>query len=167
MHGLLRSKQRDCEWEHILKLNSKLWSLFDPECGILPALIKVELSSSSSPVEEMLCLVCNISSRLVLLWMAEGLINQPLIWVLSTSVNWYPGHFSNNLETVFVMHDFISDLPKSVAGQLCVNLEHNKNYINLQDTRHVSYNRCYCEIFKKFEALKEVEKLPTLIALPL
>ena len=82
-------------------------------------------------------------------------------------MNWYQGHFSNNLETVFVMHDFISDLAKSVAGQLCVNLEHNKNYTNLQDTRHVSYNRCYCEIFKKFEAPKEVEKLPTLIALPL
>ena len=65
------------------------------------------------------------------------------------------------------MHDFIRDLAKSIVGQLCVNSEHNKNYINLQDTRHVSYNRCYCEIFKNFESLKEVEKLRTLISLPL
>ena len=68
-----------------MKLNRKLWSLSDPECGILPALIKVELSSSSTPVER--CFVyCAIfprdyefkESKLVLLWMEKGLINQPL-----------------------------------------------------------------------------------------
>ncbi|KAL6311755.1 hypothetical protein AAG906_022424 [Vitis piasezkii] len=34
--GLLRSKHRDDEWEHIL--NRKIWSLPDTECGIIPAL---------------------------------------------------------------------------------------------------------------------------------
>ena len=31
----------------------------------------------------------------------------------------------------------------------------------------MSYNRCFHEIFKKFEALKEVENLRTFIALPI
>ena len=78
---------------------------------------------------------------------------------------------SGNGGSRFVMHDLISDLAQSVAGHLCFNLEdkleHNKNKIISRDTRHVSYNRCYNEIFKKFEALKEEEKLRTFIALPI
>ena len=69
------------------------------------------------------------------------------------------------------MHDLISDLAKSVAGQLFLHLEdkleHNKDYRNLQDTRHVSYNRCDFKILTKIEAVKEAEKLRTFIALPI
>ena len=78
---------------------------------------------------------------------------------------------SENGESQFVMHDLISDLAKSVAGQLFLHLEdkleHNKDYSNLQDTRHVSYNPCDFEIFTKIEAVKEAEKLRTFIALPI
>ncbi|RVW92951.1 putative disease resistance RPP13-like protein 1 [Vitis vinifera] len=78
---------------------------------------------------------------------------------------------SGNGGSRFVLHDLISDLAQSVAGHLCFNLEdkleHNKNKIISRDTRHVSYNRCYNEIFKKFEAIKEEEKLRTFIALPI
>ena len=77
---------------------------------------------------------------------------------------------SENGESQFVMHDLISDLAKSVAGQQFLHLEnkmeHNKNYINLQDTCHVSYSRNSYEIFKKFDPLNEAEKLRSFIALP-
>ncbi|RVW96933.1 putative disease resistance RPP13-like protein 1 [Vitis vinifera] len=182
--GLLRSKQRDDEWEHIL--NSKIWSLSDTECDIIPAL---RLSYHHLPAQLKRCFVYCATfpqdyefkeTELILLWMAEGLI-QPLEG--NKQMEDLGGEYfrelvsrsffqrSGNGGSRFVMHDLISDLAQSVAGQLCFNLEdkleHNKNKIISRDTRHVSYNRCYNEIFKKFEALKEEEKLRTFIALPI
>ena len=167
--GLLRSKQRDDEWEDVL--NSKMWSLSDTaECGIIPAL---RLSYHHLPAQLKRCFVyCAIfpqdyefkETELVLLWMAEGLIRvQPsegdkqmedlgaeyFRELVSRSFLMQ----SENGESQFVMHDLISNLAKSVAGQLFLHLEDklepNKKYINLKDTRHVSYNRCFREIFKK------------------
>ncbi|XP_034705129.1 putative disease resistance protein RGA4 [Vitis riparia] len=78
--GLLRSKQRDDEWEHIL--NSKIWSLSDTECDIIPAL----RLSYHLPAQLKRCFVYCATfpqdyefkeTELILLWMAEGLI-QPL-----------------------------------------------------------------------------------------
>ncbi|KAL6328017.1 hypothetical protein AAG906_033281 [Vitis piasezkii] len=182
--GLLRSKHRDDEWEHIL--NSKIWSLPDTECGIIPAL---RLSYHHLPAQLKRCFVYCATfpqdyefkeTELILLWMAEGLI-QPLegnkqmedlgAEYFRELVSRSFFQQSGNGGSQFVMHDLISDLAQSVAGHLCFNLEdkleHNKNKIISRDTRHVSYNRCYNEIFKKFEALKEEEKLRTFIALPI
>ena len=72
-----------------------------------------------------------------------------------------------NHETRFVMHDLITDLAQSVARQVCINLEDNKNYTILQDTQHVSYNHFHRETFKNFEAFKEAEHLRTFLALPI
>eukprot|EP00261_Vitis_vinifera_P038697 XP_019079940.1 PREDICTED: putative disease resistance RPP13-like protein 1 isoform X1 [Vitis vinifera] len=182
--GILRSKQRDNEWEHIL--NSKIWTLPDTECGIIPAL---RLSYHHLPAQLKRCFVYCATfpqdyefreTELVLLWMAEGLI-QPLEG--NKQMEDLGGEYfrelvsrsffqqSGNGGSRFVMHDLISDLAQSVAGELCCNLEdklkHDKNHTILQDTRHVSYNRCYFGIFKKFEALEEVEKLRTFIVLPI
>ncbi|XP_034705363.1 putative disease resistance RPP13-like protein 1 isoform X2 [Vitis riparia] len=182
--GILRSKQRDNEWEHIL--NSKIWTLPDTECGIIPAL---RLSYHHLPAQLKRCFVYCATfpqdyefreTELVLLWMAEGLI-QPLEG--NKQMEDLGGEYFRELVSrsffqqsgsggsQFVMHDLISDLAQSVAGQLCFNLEdklkHDKNHTILQDTRHVSYNRCYFGIFKNFEAFKEVEKLRTFIALPI
>ncbi|XP_010659076.1 putative disease resistance protein At3g14460 isoform X2 [Vitis vinifera] len=182
--GLLRSKHRDDEWEHIL--NSKIWILPDTECGIIPAL---RLSYHHLPAQLKRCFVYCATfpqdyefkeTELILLWMAEGLI-QPLegnkqmedlgAEYFRELVSRSFFQQSGNGGSQFVMHDLISDLAQSVAGQLCFNLEdklkHDKNHIILQDTRHVSYNRYRLEIFKKFEALNEVEKLRTFIALPI
>ncbi|WKA01951.1 hypothetical protein VitviT2T_020196 [Vitis vinifera] len=179
------SKQRDDEWEHIL--NSKIWTLPHTECGIIPAL---RLSYHHLPTQLKRCFVyCTTfpqdyefrETELVLLWMAEGLI-QPLEGnkQMEDLVGEYFRELvsrsffqqSGNSGPRFVMHNFISDLAQSVAGQLCFNLEdklkHDKNHTILQDTHHVSYNCCRrFEIFKKCEALKEVEKLRTFIALPI
>ena len=183
--GLLRSKLREDEWEDVL--NSKMWGLSDTECGIIPAL---RLSYQYRPAQLKRCFVyCAIfphdyefkESELVLLWMAEGLIRVQPSEGNKQMEDLGAEYFrelvsrsflmqSENGESQFVMHDLISDLAKSVAGQLFLHLEdeleHNKNYMNLQDTRHVSYNRCYFEIFKRFEALKVAKKLRTFIALP-
>ena len=181
--GLLRSKQQDDEWEDVL--NSKIWS--SSATGIIPAL---RLSYHHLPAQLKRCFVyCAIfpqdyefeETDLVLLWMAEGLIQVQPSEGNKQMEDLGAEYFrelvsrsflmqSENGESQFVMHDLISDLAKSVAGQLFLHLEneleHNKNYINLQDTRHVSYNRCYFEIFKRFEALKVAKKLRTFIALP-
>ena len=75
---LLRSKLQEDEWEDVL--NSKMWNLSDTECGIIPAL---RLSYHHLPAQLKRCFVyCLIFPRdfefkkteLVLLWMAEGLI---------------------------------------------------------------------------------------------
>ena len=181
--GLLRSKQQDDEWEDVL--NSKIWS--SSATGIIPAL---RLSYQHLPAQLKRCFVyCAIfphdyefeETDLVLLWMAEGLIQVQPSEGNKQMEDLGAEYFrelvsrsflmqSENGESQFVMHDLISDLAKSVAGQLFLHLEdeleHNKNYINLQDTRHVSYNRCHHEIFKRFEALNEAKKLRTFIALP-
>ncbi|XP_034702883.1 putative disease resistance RPP13-like protein 1 [Vitis riparia] len=178
--GLLRSKQRDDEWQRIL--NSKIWSLSDTECDIIPAL---RLSYHHLPAQLKRCFVYCATfpqdyefreTELVLLWMAEGLI-QPLegnkqmedlgAEYFRELVSRSFFQQSRNGGSQFVMHDLISELAQSVAGQLCFNLEDNKNHTISRDTRHVSYNRCLFEIFKKFEALKEVEKLRTFIGLPI
>ena len=183
--GLLRSKQQDDEWEDVL--NSKIWS--SSATGIIPAL---RLSYQHLPAQLKRCFVyCAIfphdyefkESELVLLWMAEGLIQVQPSEGNKQMEDLGAEYFrelvsrsffmqSENGESQFVMHDLISDLAKSVAGQLFLHsvdkVEHNKNKINLQNTRHVSYNHCHpYEIFKKFEFLKEVEMLRTFIALPL
>ncbi|KAL6327604.1 hypothetical protein AAG906_021895 [Vitis piasezkii] len=182
--GLLRSKHRDDESEHIL--NSKIWSLPHTKCDIIPAL---RFSYHHLPTQLKRCFVYCATfpqdyefkeTELILLWMAEGLI-QPLegnkqmedlgAEYFRELVSRSFFQRSGNGGSQFVMHDLISDLAQSVAGQLCFNLEdklkHDKNHTILQDTRHVSYNRCRFEIFKKFEALNEVEKLRTFIALPI
>ncbi|KAL6327609.1 hypothetical protein AAG906_021900 [Vitis piasezkii] len=120
--GLLRSKHRDDEWEHIL--NSKIWTNLVMDGGGL-----IQPLEGNKQMED---LGAEYFRELV-----------------SRS-------FSNGAKC---------------SGHLCFNLEdkleHNKNKIISRDTRHVSYNRCYNEIFKKFEALKEEEKLRTFIALPI
>ncbi|CBI35078.3 unnamed protein product, partial [Vitis vinifera] len=88
-------------------------------------------------------------TELVLLWMAEGLI-QPLegnkqmedlgAEYFRELVSRSFFQQSGNGGSQFVMHDLISDLAQSVAAQLCFNLEdkleHNKNHIISRDTRH-------------------------------
>ncbi|KAJ7001751.1 disease resistance RPP13-like protein 1 [Populus alba x Populus x berolinensis] len=78
--GLLRSKQREDEWEDIL--NSKIWDLSDSQSDILPVL---RLSYYHLPSHLKRCFTYSAlipkgfefeEKDLVLLWMAEGLVPQ-------------------------------------------------------------------------------------------
>ncbi|CAL5368824.1 unnamed protein product [Camellia sinensis] len=181
--GLLRCKLRDDEWEDVL--NSKMWELSDQESDILPAL---RLSYHHLPSHLKKCFAyCSILPKnfiyrekaIVLLWMAEGFIQEPaekgkkqmedlgleyFHELLSRSF-FQPSTSGGSSE--FVMHDLINDLAQFVAGKICFRLEDkskvNEQYKNLREARHSSHRRDkYCGI-KKFEAFYDAKHLRTFL----
>ncbi|KAJ9685602.1 hypothetical protein PVL29_017587 [Vitis rotundifolia] len=182
--GLLRSKQREEEWERVS--NSKIWDLSSTECEILPAL---RLSYHYLPSYLKRCFAyCAMfpkdhefdSKTLVLLWMAEGLIQQPK--ADNQTMEDLGDHYfcellsrsffqsTSNYKSRFVMHDLIHDLAQVVSGEICFclesNLGSNPQSIISKQTRHSSFVRGRYDAIKKFEAFQEAEHLRTFVALP-
>ncbi|KAL6310546.1 hypothetical protein AAG906_022242 [Vitis piasezkii] len=134
--GLLRHEHREDKWNIILA--SKIWNLPGDKCGILPAL---RLSYNHLPSHLKRCFAyCALfpqdyefkKEELILLWMAEGLIQQSnedekmedlgddyFCELLSRSFF----QSSNSNKSRFVMHDLINDLAKSIAGDTCLHLD--------------------------------------------
>ncbi|XP_034703869.1 putative disease resistance protein At3g14460 [Vitis riparia] len=182
--GLLRHEHREEKWNIILA--SKIWNLPGDKCGILPAL---RLSYNHLPSHLKRCFAyCALfpqdyefkKEELILLWMAEGLIQQSnedkkmedlgddyFCELLSRSFF----QSSNSNKSRFVMHDLINDLAKSIAGDTCLHLDDGL-WNDLQrsvpeNTRHSSFIRHEYDIFKKFETFHKKERLRTFIALPI
>ncbi|XP_002270668.2 putative disease resistance RPP13-like protein 1 [Vitis vinifera] len=182
--GLLRHEHREDKWNIILA--SKIWNLPGDKCGILPAL---RLSYNHLPSHLKRCFAyCALfpqdyefkKEELILLWMAEGLIQQSnedekmedlgddyFCELLSRSFF----QSSNSNKSRFVMHDLINDLAKSIAGDTCLHLDDGL-WNDLQrsvpeSTRHSSFIRHDYDIFKKFERFDKKECLHTFIALPI
>ncbi|KAL6326860.1 hypothetical protein AAG906_012135 [Vitis piasezkii] len=171
--GLLRSKQREEEWERVS--NSKIWDFSSTECEILPALRCFAYCAMFRNDYEF------DSKTLVLLWMAEGLIQQPnadnrtmedlgydnFCELLSRSFF----QSSGIDESRFVMHDLICDLARVASGEICFclvdNLESNRQSTISKETRHLSFIRGKFDVLKKFEAFQEFEHLRTFVALPI
>ncbi|KAJ9679021.1 hypothetical protein PVL29_021055 [Vitis rotundifolia] len=183
--GLLRSKQREEEWERVS--NSKIWDFSCTECEILPAL---RLSYHYLPSYLKRCFAyCAMfrndyefdSKTLVLLWMAEGLIQQPNAdnrtmedlgndnFCELLSMSFFQS--SGNDESRFVMHDLICDLARVASGEICFcledNWESNQQSTISKETRHLSFIRGKFDVLKKFEAFQEFEHLRTFVALPI
>ena len=116
-------------WEEVLKSN--IWDLQDDKCSILPAL---RLSYFHLPSHLKRCFTyCAMfpkdfefdRNELVLLWMAEGFVNQPrkmqqlgcqyFVDLLSRSFLQQSG--SN--QSRYVMHDLMHDLAQIVGGETC------------------------------------------------
>ncbi|XP_028102200.1 putative disease resistance protein RGA3 [Camellia sinensis] len=136
--SLLCCKQEEHEWKEIL--NSNIWN---EESGILTAL---KLSYLNLPVHLKRCFsYCAIipkdyefmEEELVLLWMAEGLIEQPKggeqmedlgckYFHELVSRSFFQPSCGNKLK--FIMHDLINDLAQDVAGDKCFRLENNLEY---------------------------------------
>ncbi|KAH7564711.1 hypothetical protein JRO89_XS09G0010600 [Xanthoceras sorbifolium] len=181
--GLLCSKQRDDEWDDIL--NSGIWNLSD-EDKILPVL---KLSYHHLPSHLKRCFAYSAiipkdyefnKKDLVLLWMAEGLIqkqnndNKPLEDL--------GGKYFNELlvrslfqqsvsdESKYVMHDLINDLAQWVCGETSFRLEEkneeNQQPIMSERARHFSFISTSYNDKEKFEELSKVERLRTFLALP-
>ncbi|KAL5735589.1 hypothetical protein ACOSQ2_030377 [Xanthoceras sorbifolium] len=155
LSGLLRSKQREDEWLEVL--SSKLWDLQDGS-GI-PASLK--LSYCYLPAHLKRCFAhCAVllkdyefeEEEFVLLWMAEGLIqpskgkkqledlgHEYFCDLLSRSLF----QRSNNYESVFIMHDLVSDLTRWASGGTCFHLEDiseaNEQPERFEKVRHLSY----------------------------
>ncbi|XP_028083316.1 putative disease resistance RPP13-like protein 1 [Camellia sinensis] len=181
--GFLRCKLRDDEWEDVL--NSKMWELSNQESDILPAL---RLSYHNLPSHLKKCFAyCSIlpknyyfrEEKLVLLWMAEGFIQEPkgkgkkqmedlghqyFRELLSRSF-FQPS--TSGKSSTFVMHDLINDLAQFVAGKICFRLEGKskvkEQYKNLSKARHSSYKRDYYEGAKKFDAFYDAKHLRTFL----
>ncbi|XP_042957023.1 putative disease resistance RPP13-like protein 1 isoform X2 [Carya illinoinensis] len=126
IRALLRSKLDADEWDKVLK--SELWHLPMEETNILPALI---LSYKYLPSHLKRCFVyCSIfpkgysfdKNELILLWMAEGFLQQPRIKTMEEiGDDYFMALVSRSLfqpysgdKSRFVMHDLVSDLTKYV-----------------------------------------------------
>ncbi|CAL5380367.1 unnamed protein product [Camellia sinensis] len=175
--SLLCCKQEEHEWKEIL--NSNIWN---EESGILTAL---KLSYLHLPVHLKRCFsYCAIipkdyefmEEELVLLWMAEGLIEQPnggdqmedlgrkYFHELVSRSFFQP---SSGNKSQFIMHDLINDLAQDVAGNKCFRLENNleggrQNKIS-DKARHASYVASWCDGIKKFKAFDDAKCLRTFL----
>ncbi|XP_040991271.1 putative disease resistance protein At3g14460 isoform X3 [Juglans microcarpa x Juglans regia] len=150
--GLLRSKQDRDDWEEVL--NSEIWNILEEKSGIVPALM---FSYYHLPSHLKRCFAyCSIlpkdyefkEKQVVLLWMAEGLIQpqQKGKEMEDLGAKYFHDLLSrsffqqsSNDKSRFVMHDLINDLAKSVAGNTC-----------FKKARHLSYLGDRFDGFKKF-----------------
>lgn len=182
--GLLRTKPSCEEWAEIL--GSNIWDLPEKECSILPAL---KLSYHHLPPHLKQCFTCCSvfpkgyefgKSELILIWMAEGLLEQPsgnkqmedlgreyFCEILSRSL-FQP---SSSSESKFTMHDLINDLAQSVAAGICFNSEdqpeNNVRHAISEKVRHSSFTRHMYGVSEKFEPLRRAKYLRTFLALPI
>ncbi|KAF3437352.1 hypothetical protein FNV43_RR20105 [Rhamnella rubrinervis] len=180
--GLLRCKEID-EWEDIL--NSKLWNQSD-QSNILPLL---RLSYHYLPSHLKRCFAyCSIlpkdcefeEEHLILLWMAEGLIQQPQG---SKQMEDLGGEYFHELlsrsffqksrkdESKYVMHDLMNDLAEWVAGEIEFKLE-DKLGDNIQcrifsKARHSSYISAKFDGIQRLGAFSKIKHLRTFLPLPL
>ncbi|XWS32494.1 hypothetical protein CRYUN_Cryun23aG0163300 [Craigia yunnanensis] len=183
--GLLRTKVNRDEWEEILM--SKIWDLPEERSGIIPAL---RLSYHHLPSYLKRCFAyCAIFPKeyefdrveLVLLWMAEGFLQQPKGRTQMEDLGFeYFNELlsrsffqqSNSNETRFVMHDLINDLAQSVSKETCCNFEDmntlkgDKLCTVVEKIRHLSFTRKHYDIAKRFEILYQMKNIRTLTALP-
>ncbi|GLT96512.1 hypothetical protein SLE2022_141280 [Rubroshorea leprosula] len=138
--GVLRGKLRRDEWENVL--NSDIWRSSEERSGILPAL---RLSYNHLPSHLKRCFAyCALfphnyefkEKELVLLWMAEGLLQQQSHGKKQMEEEIGHQYFhellsrslfqqSSTNKSRFVMHDLINDLAIDVAGEIYCNLEHS------------------------------------------
>ncbi|KAM0006288.1 putative virus X resistance protein-like, coiled-coil [Helianthus debilis subsp. tardiflorus] len=176
---LLSTKRYEEEyWKNVL--DSEIWSL-PVEDEIVPAL-RLSYQDLSACLKQLFA-YCSLFPKdyvfdkeaLVQLWMAEGFFKQS---TSSDIVDECLGHryfdellsrsffqHAPNNELLFVMHDLMNDLAKSVAGEFFLRLENNTREESLEKYRHMSF---VCETYvgyKKFEAFIRAKSLRTFMAM--
>jgi hypothetical protein len=165
------------KWDKIL--NSEIWDLPIGETHILPSL---RLSYKYLPSHLKPCFAyCSIfpkgyafeKDRLVLLWMAEGFLQELKNKTMEEVGNdYFLDLVSRSLfqqssgdKSCFIMHDLVNDLAKFISGQFIFRLEGISFRGIVNKTRHLSYFITRFDDFKKFEALFEVKRLRTFLPL--
>ncbi|CAL5381198.1 unnamed protein product [Camellia sinensis] len=173
--SLLCCKQEEREWKEIQNIN-----LWNEESGILTAL---KLSYLHLPVHLKRCFsYCAVipkdyefmEKELVLLWMAEGLIEQPKGGEQMEDFGRKYFHelvsrsffqLSSGNKPRFIMHDLINDLAQDVAGDKCFRLDNNLEYGRhnkiSEKARHSSYVGSLYEGIKKFKVFDDAKCLRT------
>ncbi|GKV12649.1 hypothetical protein SLEP1_g23772 [Rubroshorea leprosula] len=181
--GLLRGRVNSDEWEDLLR--SEMWDIPEERSGILPALM---LSYHHLPSHLKRCFAyCAMfpedyefdKNDLVLLWMAEGFIQQAKgekqmqdigLEYFNDLVSMSFFQHSSSSKNLFVMHDLINHLAQFVAGEICLHFKdtfEDKPHTLIAKLRHLSFTRHQYEISKRFEALDRMQCLRTFIALPI
>ncbi|XP_060670822.1 putative disease resistance RPP13-like protein 1 [Ziziphus jujuba] len=178
--GFLRFKEID-QWEDVL--GSKLWTQSN-QSNILPLL---RLSYHYLPSHLKRCFAyCSIlpkayefkERQLILLWMAEGLIQQP---EGSKQMEDLGSEYFNELysrsffqksrkdETKYVMHDLMNDLAQWVAGDIGFRLEDKVDNNNgcgiFPKARYSSYISAKFDGIQRLGAFSKVKYLRTFLRL--
>lgn len=179
---LLRSRMEEEEWKDIL--SRKLWDLPDDESNILQTL---RLSYYHLPAHLKPCFsYCSIfplecefeKDSLVLLWMAEGFLQQPKG---NKSLEAVGGEYFQELvsrsffepsvhnRSRFIMHSLMKELAQFVSGEFCFRLEDEVEDRNqhkaFEKARHSSYVRRPREVTTRFESFSRLECLRTFLPL--
>ncbi|CAL5444299.1 unnamed protein product [Camellia sinensis] len=176
--GLLRSKRDVEDWNNILK--SGIWDLPKGKSNILPAL---KLSYYYLPSHLKRCFAyCSIfpkdyefeMERLVLMWMAEGFVEQPRSNKTREEVGYECFYElqsrsffqrSNVKKYCFVMHDLVNDLAQAVSGDFCYMLEDNNTHHISERVHHFSCVRGRFDGFEKYKLINDAKFLRTFLAL--
>ncbi|KAM4072837.1 hypothetical protein ACB094_11G169900 [Castanea mollissima] len=179
--GLLRTARKRNEWEHVLNSkildipeeNSKIFSVLKLSYNYLPSRLKrcfayCSLFPKDDEFEE---------RDLVLLWMAEGLVQEtkgekPMEDLggdyFCDLLNRSFFQQSSSNKSLFVMHDLMNDLAKWAAGDLCCRLEDQSGGSKQSEistkVRHFSYIAHSNDCIPKFD---DDVHLRTFLSLPL
>ncbi|XP_070664148.1 putative disease resistance RPP13-like protein 1 isoform X1 [Malus domestica] len=174
--GLLRSESNVEEWENVLK--SDIWELSDAKIDILPALW---LSYQYLSPELKRCFAyCSTfpkdylfdKSKLILLWMAEDLIQpQKKTRLEDVGKKYFDDLISRSFfqysssNDCFIMHDLMHDLATYVSGEFCIRLEdHNFSLDVVSKGRHFSYMQYSSNVdYERFDNIYEAKYLRTFI----
>ncbi|XP_025635378.1 putative disease resistance RPP13-like protein 1 [Arachis hypogaea] len=176
--GLLRARNEAADWEFILR--NEIWELPKKDSGILPAL---RISYHYLPSHLKRCFVyCSLfpkdyefkRDKLVLLWMSEGLLQQPKSGSTLEEVGYkyfndlasrsFFQH-SNTDENSFVMHDLMHDLAIFYGGKFFSRTFELETADKLDACpRHLSYSpnindSLFSEISKVCDCLKKARTL--------
>ncbi|KAJ9158844.1 hypothetical protein P3X46_024389 [Hevea brasiliensis] len=174
--GLLRSEPWE-DWENVM--NSKIWNLQDDVNNILPVL---KLSYYHLPSHLKRCFAyCAIfpkdyvfeEKELVLLWMAEGLIEQRDGQHMEDMGEEYfqdlfsRSFFQSSSTGGFIMHDLVNDLAQVVAGDACFRLEDKVTPRKREKSRHSSYIPSPYDRCERFELFENIKCMRTFLPLSL
>ena len=181
--GLLRTKRDHYEWEHVLY--SKIWDIPQEKSSIFCIL---KLSYNYIPSHLKRCFAyCSLfpkdyeyeEKELVLLWMAEGLVQEtkgrkPME---DLGCEYFHDLFkrsffqqSSSDKSLFVMHDLMNELAQWAARDLCYSLEDqlggSKQSEISTKVRHFSYIKNLNDCIQKFDDLLKDMHLRTFLLLP-
>ncbi|XP_025657420.1 putative disease resistance RPP13-like protein 1 [Arachis hypogaea] len=175
--SLLSTKDDERDWNDIL--NNEIWEFSEEESDILPAL---RISYYHLPSYLKRCFVyCSLYPKdyefdrdeLMLLWMAEGFLQQPRSGSILEEVGYeyfndlasrsFFQHSNDGYENSFVMHDLMHDLATFYGGKFYFRTIELKNVLKHDTkTRHLSYglrNDSVSKIMDVCESLKHARTL--------
>ena len=172
--SLLHSEVEARKWDDIL--NSQIWDL--PTDTVLPAL---RLSYYYLPLHLKRCFAYYSvfpkdyefeKQKLILLWMAEGLLEEPKgkrtmeeVGDLYFDQLFSKSFFQNSIRKKrFKMHDLIHDLAQLVSGESSTSLEKGRICQISEKTRHLSYSKTAYDTFDRFGKISEFKCLRTFLS---